>query len=683
MTEMEMNKIKQRVDELRRKIRHASELYYNQDAPEISDYEYDAMFAELKQLEADYPQLDDAASPTHHVGGTASEKFEKVTHPVKMGSLSDVFSEEELLSFVDKATSAFISEGYAPEEIIYSVEPKIDGLSVSLTYTDGRLTLGATRGDGTVGENVTENVMTIAGIPHKLPEALNLTVRGEVYMPREVFEAINAAKEAAGEKLLANPRNAAAGSLRRLDAAETAAAHLDIFVFNYQTGDLWQDGHQPATHAETIDRIAALGFHSIKIQTLTHDRDAVVAAVRQIGEMRDGLPYDIDGAVIKINSLSQREALGENPSTPKWAAAFKYPPEKKETKLIRIEANVGRTGVLTPLAILEPVRLAGTTVSRATLHNIDIIRQRDIRIGDTVIVQKAGDIIPEIIGSVKEKRDGSEEPFKFPETCPSCGEKLFWDDGDEDSAGGALRCQNPSCPAQLERGIIHFASRGAMNIDGLGPAIVRLLIDEGHIRDAADLYTLAKEDIAALPRMGEKSAENLLAAIEESKTRGAAKLLYALGIRHTGEAASEAVVNRFRSVDALFDATPEQLSEIEDIGEVTSRTITEFFALPETRALVDKLKNAGVMTALPETEDDGTADNRFEGLTFVLTGTLPTMTRGEATELIKKYGGKASGSVSKKTHYVLAGSDAGSKLTKANELGVKVISEDEFLEMLK
>lgn len=683
MAEMILNDIKNRIDELRRKIRRASELYYNQDAPEISDYEYDAMFAELKQLEADYPQLDDASSPTHHVGGTASEKFEKVTHPVKMGSLSDVFSEEELLSFVDKATSALITEGYAPEEIIYSVEPKIDGLSVSLTYTDGRLTLGATRGDGTVGENVTENVLTIAGIPHKLPEPLNLTVRGEVYMPRGVFESINAAKEAAGEKLLANPRNAAAGSLRRLDASETAAAHLDIFVFNYQTGDLWTDGHQPATHAETIDRIAALGFHSIKIQTLTHDREAVVEAVRQIGEMRDGLPYDIDGAVIKINSLSQREALGENPSTPKWAAAFKYPPEKKETKLIRIEANVGRTGVLTPLAILEPVRLAGTTVSRATLHNIDIIRERDIRIGDTVIVQKAGDIIPEIIGSVKEKRDGSEEPFKFPETCPSCGEKVFWDDGDEETGGGALRCQNPACPAQLERGIIHFASRGAMNIDGLGPAIVRLLIDEGHIRDAADLYTLQKEDIASLPRMGEKSAENLLSAIEGSKTRGAAKLLYALGIRHTGEAASEAVIGKFRSVDALFDATPEALSEIEDIGEVTSRTITEFFALPETRELFDKLKSAGVVTELTVDENAGDADNRFEGLTFVLTGTLPTMTRGEATELIKKYGGKASGSVSKKTHYVLAGSDAGSKLTKANELGVKVISEDEFLEMLK
>ncbi len=683
MAEIILNDIKNRIDELRRKIRRASELYYNRDAPEISDYEYDAMFAELKQLEIDYPQLDDPTSPTHNVGGVASEKFEKVTHPVKMGSLSDVFSEDELLSFVDKATSALITEGYAPEEIVYSVEPKIDGLSVSLTYTAGRLTLGATRGNGTVGENVTENVLTIAGIPHTLPEALDLTVRGEVYMPRDVFERINEAKAAAGEKLLANPRNAAAGSLRRLDASETAAAHLDIFVFNYQTGNLWADGHEPATHAETIDRIAALGFHSIKIQTLTHDRDAVVEAVRRIGEMRGSLPYDIDGAVIKINSLRQREVLGENPSTPKWAAAFKYPPEKKETKLIRIEANVGRTGVLTPLAILEPVRLAGTTVSRATLHNIDIIRERDIRIGDTVIVQKAGDIIPEIIGSVKEKRNGTEEPFKFPEACPSCGERLFWDDGDEETGGGALRCQNPACPAQLERGIIHFASRGAMNIDGLGPAIVRLLIDEGHIRDAADLYTLKKEDIAALPRMGEKSAENLLTAIGNSKTSGAARLLYALGIRHTGEAASEAVIGKFRSVDALFEATPEQLSEIEDIGEVTSRTITEFFALPETRTLVDKLKSAGVVTELADDEGAEEGDNRFDGLTFVLTGTLPTMTRGEATELIKKHGGKASGSVSKKTSYVLAGADAGSKLTKATELGVTIIDEETFLGMLK
>lgn len=685
MAERNLIEIKSRIDELRRKIKRASDLYYNQDAPEISDYEYDAMFEELKQLEIKYPELDAPDSPTHRVGGKASEKFEKVTHPVKMGSLSDVFSEEELLAFVDRATSALLAEGYAAEDIIYSVEPKIDGLSVSLTYEEGRLVLGATRGDGTVGENVTENVMTIAGIPHTLPDPLDLTVRGEVYMPREAFEAINAAKETAGEKLFANPRNAAAGSLRRLDAKETAAAHLDIFVFNYQTGSLWTDGHQPATHEETIDRIRELGFHTIKIQALTCSAEEVVRAVRDIGEMRDGLPYDIDGAVVKINALRQREALGENPSTPKWAAAFKYPPEKKETKLIRIEANVGRTGVLTPLAILEPVRLAGTTVSRATLHNIDIIRERDIRIGDTVIVQKAGDIIPEIIGSVREKRDGTEEPFKFPETCPSCGERLFWDDGDDEDGteGGALRCQNPSCPAQLERGIIHFASRGAMNIDGLGPAIVRLLIDEGHIRDAADLYTLKKEEIAALPRMGDKSAENLLAAIENSKNSGAARLLYALGIRHTGEAASEAVIGKFRSVDALFDATTQSLSEIPDIGEVTARTITEFFALDETRNLFDKLKAAGVVTELAESEDAVAADNRFEGMTFVLTGTLPTMTRGEATEIIKKHGGKAAGSVSKKTTYVLAGSDAGSKLTKATELGVTIIDEDKFLEMLK
>ena len=425
MAEKKLTEIKSRIDELRRRIKRASDLYYNQDAPEISDYEYDAMFEELKQLEMKYPELDAADSPTHRVGGKASEKFEKVTHPVKMGSLSDVFSEDELLAFVDRATAALLSEGYAAEDIVYSVEPKIDGLSVSLTYEGGKLVLGATRGDGTVGENVTENVMTIAGIPHTLPDPLDLTVRGEVYMPRGAFETINAAKEASGEKLFANPRNAAAWSLRRLDAKETAAAMLDIFVFNYQTGALWTDGHAPSTHGETIDRIAALGFHSIKIETLTSSRDEVVDAVRRIGEMRDGLPYDIDGAVVKINSLRQREVLGENPSTPKWAAAFKYPPEKKETKLIRIEANVGRTGVLTPLAILEPVRLAGTTVSRATLHNIDIIRERDIRIGDTVIVQKAGDIIPEIIGSVREKRSGSEEPFKFPETCPSCGERLF------------------------------------------------------------------------------------------------------------------------------------------------------------------------------------------------------------------------------------------------------------------
>lgn len=674
-----------RISDLRRRIERAAKLYYENDAPEISDFEYDAMFEELRGLEAKYPEFDDPSSPTHRVGGRASEKFEKVTHPVRMGSLSDVFSEDELSAFVQKSIDTLLENGIPSEDIVFSVEPKIDGLSVSLTYERGVLTLGATRGDGTVGENVTENIRTIAGIPHKLPDALDLCVRGEVYMPRNVFLELNQAKEDAGEKTFANPRNAAAGSLRRLDAEECAAAKLDIFVFNYQTGSLYEDGHAPETHAETIGRIADLGFHAIKIQKLARTPDEVVEAVREIGGQRSSLPYDIDGAVVKINVLEQRTILGENPSTPKWAAAFKYPPEQKETKLLAIEVNVGRTGVLTPLALLEPVQLAGTTVSRATLHNIDIIRARDIRIGDTVIVQKAGDIIPEILSSVAAKRDGSETVFRFPERCPSCGETLIWDKADEDdepSAEGLLRCENPACPAQLERRIIHFASRGAMNIDGLGPSLVRLLIDEGLIHDAADLYTLDFEKVAELPRMGKKSAENLKNALETSKSRGPAKLLWALGIRHTGEAASEAVIAKYRAIDALFDAKPEDLAEIEDIGEVTSETIAAYFRLPETRTLIDKLKAVGVATALPETDAAASdSDDRFAGMTFVLTGTLTTMTRAEATDLIKRHGGKASGSVSKKTTYVVAGEAAGSKLTKANELGVAVISEEDLLAM--
>ncbi len=674
-----------RVRDLRRQIERAAKLYYENDAPEISDFEYDALFEELRQLELKYPELDDPSSPTHKVGGRASEKFEKVTHPAKMGSLSDVFSEEELSAFVQKSVDTLLENGVPAEDIVFSVEPKIDGLSVSLTYERGKLTLGATRGDGTVGENVTENIRTIAGIPHELPEPLDLCVRGEVYMPRNVFVDLNREKEETGEKTFANPRNAAAGSLRRLDAAECAAAKLDIFVFNYQTGALYTDGHAPKTHAETIERIGGLGFHAIRIQKLTRTPEETVEAVREIGELRSTLPYDIDGAVVKINVLSQRGILGENPSTPKWAAAFKYPPERKETKLLSIEVNVGRTGVLTPLAYLEPVSLAGTTVSRATLHNIDIIRARDIRIGDTVIVQKAGDIIPEILASVPGKRDGSEVLFSFPEACPSCGEPLFRDCADDEEEaveGGILRCENPACPAQLERRIIHFATRGAMNIDGLGPSLVRLLIEENLIRDAADLYTLDTEKVAKLPRMGKKSAENLKNALENSKTRGPAKLLWALGIRHTGEAASEAIVATFRSIDALFDATPEQLAEIPDIGGVTSETVAAYFRQPETRVLIDKLKEAGVVTSLPENDASaGEKSEKFAGMTFVLTGTLTTMTRAEATDLIKRNGGKASGSVSKKTTYVVAGEAAGSKLTKANELGVAVISEEELLAM--
>ncbi len=669
-----------RADELRRLLRYHSDRYYNHDAPEISDYEYDMMFEELKQIEAAFPSVDTADSPTHRVGGAASEKFAKVRHAVRMGSLTDVFDEESLRAFIRKTTDALLEHGYKKEEIRYSVEPKIDGLSLSVTYEKGILTLGATRGNGDVGENVTENVKVIDDVPKTLTDAVDLTVRGEVYMPRESFERLNADKEELGEKLWANPRNAAAGSLRRLNAAETAGRGLSIFVFNYQTGSLYPDGHEPATHEETVNRMKELGFSVIPLIDVTGDEETIVSSVKAIGEGRYSLPYDIDGAVIKVNSLEMRKTLGENSSTPKWAVAFKFPPEEKETKLIDIELQIGRTGILTPAANLEPVHLAGTTVSRATLHNIDIIREKDIRIGDTVIVRKAGDIIPGIVGSVASKRDGTEKEFFFPDVCPSCGEKLVHDDADESDVedgetvpGGAVRCVNPLCPAQRERRIIHFASRGGMNIDGMGPSIVKLLLDEGLIRDVADIYELKAEDVASLPRMGKKSAENLISAIERSKSAGAARLLTALGVRQTGEVASESIVSYFGGVMPLFGATAEEIMNVDDVGEVTADSIVTFFSLPETRVLIDRLVSSGVVT---EAEKKETAlKQSFVGQTFVLTGTLPTLTRDEASALIKAAGGKVAGSVSKKTSYVVAGEAAGSKLTKAEELGVKVIDE--------
>ncbi|MBR3990819.1 MAG: NAD-dependent DNA ligase LigA [Clostridia bacterium] len=682
---------KNRRDELVRLIRYHSDLYYNGDAPVISDYEYDMMFEELKTIERTFPELDSPDSPTHRVGGAASEKFEKVRHAVPLGSLTDVFDEDSLLAFVTRVTDQLLEAGYPREQIKFTVEPKIDGLSVALTYEGGRLTLGATRGDGQVGENVTENVLQIPSIPRALPEKLDLVVRGEVYMPRENFEKMNGIKEAAGEKLWANPRNAAAGSLRRLHSAGDALRALDIFVFNYQTGDLWEDGHAPTTHSETIDKIGKLGFPNIGIAALTGDGDEIIRAVRSIGEERDGLPYDIDGAVVKVDSLEMRRTLGEGTSTPKWAVAFKFPPEQKKTKLVDVEIQVGRTGVLTPTAILEPVRLAGTTVSRATLHNIDIIRSRDVRIGDTVIVQKAGDIIPEIIGSVPSERTGSERLFSFPERCPSCGEKLVRDDLDEedgeDAEGGAVRCINPLCPAQRERRIVHFASRDAMNVEGMGPAVVKLLIDEGYVGDVADIYALRAEQIASLPRMGDKSAQNLIDAIERSKEAGPARLLYAFGIRHTGESASEAVIAEFGGITPLFDKTAEDIMRVRDMGEVTSSKIVEFFSLPETRELVDRLRSYGVVTDLSEEEiarreAARNAVGALSGSTFVLTGTLSSMTRDEASAKIEERGGKVTGSVSKKTSYVVAGESPGSKLTKAEALGVTVLNETEFLALL-
>lgn len=670
-----------RIEELRKSLAYHSRLYYDKDEPEISDYEYDMMFRELKELEAEYPEFDAENSPTHRVGGKADEKFKKVRHPVKMGSLTDVFSFEELTAFVEKATAALKDEGET--EIEYTVEPKIDGLSVGLTYENGKLILGATRGNGVEGEDVTPNILTIKSIPHTLPEPLNLTVRGEVYMPRAEFARLNAEKEEAGEKLWANPRNAAAGSLRRLDAAETGERGLDIFVFNYQTGDLYLDGHAPKTHEETILRLKELGFHTIDMLDVTGDPEKIVEAVKKLGEARDSLPNDIDGTVIKINSLRQRTVLGENTSTPKWAVAYKFPPEEKATRLLDITVQVGRTGVLTPTAELSPVRLAGTSVSRATLHNIDIIRQRDIRIGDTVIVRKAGDIIPEVVRSVENLRTGDEKIFSFPEFCPSCGEKLVydsWDEGETDgSEEGAVRCINAACPAQLERRVVHFASKNAMSIDGMGPKAVKLLLDEGLIKSVGDIYSLRAEDVASLPRMGSLSAQNLLDAIEKSKTAGGEKLLFALGVRHIGEAASADIVGKFGGIYPLFDKSAEDLMTVPDVGGIMAKSVVDFFALPETRELIDTLDGAGVVTEAVKVQ----TDTSLEGLTFVLTGTLTTLTRSEATEKLKAKGAKVAGSVSKKTSYVVAGEAAGSKLDRANELGVPVLTEDELYKMLE
>lgn len=672
---------KKRIEELRRLLRYHSKLYYEKDEPEISDYEYDMMFRELTELEAAHHELDSAASPTHRVGGSADDRFAKVRHPVKMGSLTDVFSFDELRAFVDKAKQQLADMGET--EVLFSVEPKIDGLSVELTYENGSFVLGATRGDGVVGEDVTANLYEIKSIPHKLPEPLSLTVRGEVYMPRDMFAKLNAAKEEAGEKLWANPRNAAAGSLRRLDPSETGERGLSIFVFNFQTGELYADGRAPETHSETVDRLKELGFTVIDMLRVTGDTDEIIKAIKELGERRDSLPNDIDGVVIKANSLRQRGLLGENTSTPKWAVAYKFPPEEKRTKLIDIALQVGRTGVVTPNAVLEPIRLAGTSVSRATLHNIDIIREKDIRIGDTVIVRKAGDIIPEIVGSVPECRTGEEKPFRFPECCPSCGEKLVFDsddgeDGAETDGEGAVRCINPSCPAQLERRLIHFASKGAMGIDGMGPAVVKLLKDAGLVSSPADIYRLRAEDIEKLPRMGTLSAQKLAASIEASKSAGASRLLFALGVRHIGEAASEDICRRFGGIYPLFDADEDEIAKINDIGAVTAHSLKEFFALPETRELVDSLAESGVIT-----EYTGTAaGNSLEGLTFVLTGTLPTLSRSEAAAKLKALGAKVAGSVSSKTSYVVAGEAAGSKLDRANQLGITVIDENGLFELL-
>ena len=628
------------------------------------------MFRELTELEQKFPKILTPDSPTVRVGGKALDHFEKFTHNVKMGSLTDVFSFDELRDFTDRMKFEL------DKAVEYSVEPKIDGLSVALIYRNGVFVKGATRGDGEIGEDVTENLKTIKSIPLKLNEPLPyLCVRGEVYMPKRVFAELNAAREAAGQALFANPRNAAAGSLRQLDPKIAASRRLEILVFNLQEGELYTDGRTATTHIETLDRLDSLGFTTVTHRISAKGYDTVADHIVYLGENRDQLPFDMDGAVVKVNNLTDRIAVGEGTSTPKWAVAYKYPPEEKETKLISIDIQVGRTGVLTPTANLEPVRLAGTTVSRATLHNAQFISERDIRIGDTVIVRKAGEIIPEIIRSVSEKRQGTESVFNMPEFCPSCGGRVVRDECGE---GAATRCVNPACPAQTARSITHFASKGAMNIDGLGPQVVELLLSAGKIKDIADLYTLKIEDIEGLDRMGRKSAENLVSAIEDSKSRGLERLLFALGIRQVGEVAAEEISGKMRSLENLFTATFDDFAAIKDIGTITATALVEFFADPTTKELCDRLSALGVNT-------NATGEERgelFAGLTFVLTGTLPTMTRDEASAIIKKNGGKVSGSVSKKTSYVVAGEEAGSKLTKAKELGVNIIDEATLISMV-
>ena len=660
----EKENAKKEISELRKKIDRAAKLYYTEDNPEITDYEYDMMMRRLSELETLFPELVTEDSPTRRVGGKVLDKFEKVVHDVKMGSLSDVFSFGEAEDFLRKSADVL---GYEP---YFSVEPKIDGLSVSLEYRDGKFVRGSTRGDGITGENVTENLKTIKTIPLSLPDEIPfLEVRGEVYMPKKSFAKLNSECEENGKTPFANPRNAAAGSLRQLDPKIAAKRGLDIFIFNIQRCE----GKTFLSHTEGLDYLEKEGFHVIPERKKIKGAFNITERIKELGEKRGKLSYDIDGVVIKADIIAEREMLGENINTPKWAVAYKFPPEQQKTKVTDITAQVGRTGVLTPKAILTPVKIAGSTVSAATLHNIDFITEKDIRIGDTVILQKAGDIIPEVVSVCKDMRTGKEMPYQFPKYCPSCGEPVY-----RDADEAATRCTNSACPAQIERNIEHFASRDAMNIEGMGPAVVRSLISAGLVKDISDLYSLKTEEVEPLERMGKKSAEKLILSIENSKSRGLDKLIYALGIRNIGEKAAKSLASHFEDIENLFSATKEELVSIEDFGEITADDVINFFSHSQTKELVEKLKSAGVKTRY-EKEKKG---DIFGGLTFVLTGTLPTLSRSEASKIIESYGGKCVSSVSKNTDFVLAGDAAGSKLTKAEALGIKIIDEDGLMKMI-
>ena len=657
---MDINKAKERVEALRGEIERHNHNYYDLDAPTIEDDEYDALMRELRGLEQEFPELLTPDSPSQRVGGTALNTFEKVTHAVQMGSLQDVFSVSEVEEFVNR-----VGEQGAEE---FVVEPKLDGLSVSLEYENGVFVRGSTRGDGFVGEDITQNLKTIRSIPLKLAKELPfIEVRGEVYMPRASFAALCAEQEKNGEPLPKNPRNAAAGSLRQKDSRVTASRKLDIFCFNIQRVEM---DEELTEHSQSLEFIHDLGFKVIPDFKVCKSAGEVLERIKQIGEMRRSLPFDIDGAVVKVNNFAARLDIGSTTKVPKWAVAFKYPPEEKETTLREIEVNVGRTGALTPVAIFDPVELAGTTVSRAVLHNQDIITDKDIRVGDRIVVRKAGDIIPEVVRSISHA-EGS-QPYLIPDVCPICGSKAV---RDEDEA--VIRCRNIDCPAQLLRSIEHFASRNAMNIDGLGEAIVEQLVNEGLVHTVADLYTLTKQDLTALERFGEKSAENLLASIEKSKSNELNRLVFALGIRGIGQRSATLLCEKFGDMDGIMEADSLTISAIDGFGDILADSVYSAMREPHMIALIERLKSLG----LNMTYSDVKVSDKFAGLTFVLTGTLPTLKREQAKEMIEKRGGKCSGSVSKKTSYVLAGEEAGSKLTKANELGIPVITEEQFLNM--
>ena len=665
---MNKKQAKERIEELRKQVEYHAKKYYDDDKPEISDFEYDMLMVELRNLEKEYPEFQSEESLTQKVGGHVKEGFKKVTHEVPLQSLQDVFSLEEVEEWVNKIEQRAKEEEI--ENVKYVVETKIDGLSAALEYKDGKFIRGATRGNGLVGEDVTENLKTLKTIPREIEDKINITVRGEVFISKKDFEQMNQEREENEEELFANARNAAAGSLRQLDSKITAKRPLDIYIFNVQK----IEGKEFNSHFEELEYLNKVGFNVNPVRIYCKTIDEVKEAIKKIGDDRESLTFGIDGAVVKVDDLRFREILGTTAKTPRWAVAYKYPPESKETVLKDIICQVGRTGVITPMAILEPVKVAGSTISKTTLHNEDFIKEKELKIGDTVVIQKAGDVIPEIVEVKKDKRTGKEKNFEMPRICPVCGAPAIREEGE-----AAIRCTGIECPAKLFRNLVHFVSREAMNIDGLGENIIGQLLDKKLIQNIADIYILKFDDIASLKKNGKKFAQNLVDSIEESKRNDLYRLITALGIRHVGTKASKILAKKYKNIDNLSEAKLEDLSNINDIGPVMANSIVEFFNQSQTKDLIKRLKEAGVNTLAFEEEE---SDNRFEGKTFVLTGSLEQFTRGEASDIIEKYGGKTSSTVSKKTDYVLAGEAAGSKLSKAQELGIDIITEEQFKQMI-